>query len=252
MLNVDPFVYISGFSVLGSYTIDITIGQFSRSDFSTSSLKNNIALSCDGSFSFSGSDMETSISDRRIVQLFKYCRDSFGAAGVNISFPEGTNPKLTYKWRYLNKFAMKVDSWQIDDETVIVIIGAIVKYAKANNQLNKGLALLFSDKILDVGYEALKKSEANITTICNNIELMHGFFRSSDMSVIDAYLTRKISSIYISISKRCCDEMIKLSQNDRKMLPSGVEVIQTRAKISCNGRLKNKLKLIMKEDFNVD
>ncbi len=177
------------------------------------------------------------------MQLFKYCKDSFGNVGVNISFPKDTNPKLTYKWRYLVKFAEKVDSWKIDDDTVMVVIDAIIKHAKANKQLNKGLSLLHSDKVLEMGYEALKKREADIASIAYNIQTTHDIVSACDnLNIVNMFLTRKVSKTYLAISKKCCNAMLAVSQDNRGMLPSGSDLIRVRAMVECNKSLKSNIK----------
>ena len=76
------------------------------------------------------------LSDNQILKILSFCQKSFSKFGIDVSFPKNTDPKKTYKWRYIEKFVERMNELDLNEETVVKLIDAMVEYA-FNNKLNK-------------------------------------------------------------------------------------------------------------------
>lgn len=197
--------------------------------------------------------------DSRILRVFKYCKNSFGKHNINIDFPKNTNPKNTYKWRYLNNFVDKVDELKLNDDFVEILIDTIADYAHKNKQLKRGLSLLTSNATMEQCLKIIESKDYNSDNrILKTIKLNNEFINNSDLlyrksgrglpNIVIWFLNNKISVYYLSISKKSHDAMMKLNKIERGMLPSGAELINARS-ICKNKNIWNKIKAILKDDL---
>jgi len=174
-------------------------------------------------------------------------------------FPRGTDPRKTYKWRYLEHFCKRVDEWNISDETGCRMIDAMIQYAKKNKQINKGLALLASDKMLEVGYKAISNEDRMLDltiqridadkNLVYNIDLLSRTGPKSLPSIVKLYIQGRLSTTYLAVSRRCHEAMMQLDSIERSMLPRGHELINIRAKLLGSACTKNKIMMILGDDW---
>ncbi|MDP6583258.1 MAG: hypothetical protein QF535_01295 [Anaerolineales bacterium] len=204
------------------------------------------------------SDIAESPSDIRVWKVFKYLQEAFGKIGMRVDFPKHTDPKKTYKWRYIVNFIEKLDELGASNDTVIRIIEAIAKYANKHKQSHKGLSLLTSDFIIQICCENVEKAGNSNNSILLRIEKDAAFIRQNDLSaqkglglpnIVKWYMQRTISDSYIALSRRCYEVMLTLDSIERSMLPNGKELIRTRMELFKDARLKHKIKLIMGDDW---
>jgi len=197
--------------------------------------------------------------DIRVWKVFKYCQDKFGKAGIKITFPKDTDPKKTYKWRYLLSFIKKIDEMQASIDTTHQLINAVVKYAASNNQLHKGLSLLTSDKVLEACCNIALQSGKSESNLLDKIKKDRDLVESGDLlgkkhergmsNIVRWYIEGSISDLYLSLSKKCHETMMQLSKIERSMMPNGKELILTRMDILNEPKLKAKIRKIMLNDW---
>ena len=197
--------------------------------------------------------------DVKVWKLFKYAQSSFGRAGINIAFPKDTDPKKTYKWRYLFKFAQKLDELQITNEVACRLIDAVATYAVRSKQLHKGLALLVSDSVLETCCKDIERCDKSRDTIIDRICKDAKFVRVNDPmarssehglpNIVKWHMRGLVSELYISLSEKCENAIIKLDKVERSMLPSTKELALTAAATMKDVRIKHKIRSIMGDDL---
>jgi len=177
---------------------------------------------------------------------------------MRVNFPQHTDPKKTYKWRYIVNFIERLDELEASNDATIRIIDAIAKYADKNKQSYKGLSLLTSDFILQVCCENVEKIGDSQETLLLRIEKDAGLVCSGDLlaheghglpNIVKWYMQRLISDAYLALSRRCYEAMIALDDLERSMLPNGKELIRARMEMFKDAKLKHKIKLIMGDDW---
>jgi hypothetical protein len=204
------------------------------------------------------SDIKNS-PDERIIALFKYAQSAFRRIGINVAFPQHTDPRKTYKWRYMAKFIEKLDEFHINDQIAYRLIDAVALYASKHKQQHKGLSLLASDQILKVCCDSLAESdnhEAKIIMrlqsdkqlVCNANPLSRQA-SSSLPNIVKWYMQGLLSCTYMALSERCHSAMTSLNKVERSMLPSGLDLIKARAEILKDARLKYKVKVVFGNDW---
>jgi len=195
----------------------------------------------------------------RIWRIFKYCRDSFQRAGIRIEFPKDTDPRKTYKWRYLEGFSNKIDEWAISDEAACRIIDSIVEYATQRKQLSRGLSLLVSEQALEIGLKSIDRSEASLAAIVDRLKRDYKLVMGADPmgkeyprampNIVKWYMRGILSKTYLTFSKKCHEAMTRLDGIERDMLPSGKELILARMAALKNIKAKNMMKIAMADDW---
>ena len=205
-------------------------------------------------------------SDDRIMSLFKYCQKAFASEGYTLSFPANTDPKTTYKWRYLKDFSQRIDKLDISDQATYQLILAIVKYAKSKKQLRRGLSILLTEKLFELGHEAIKQKQQAEASVTSKIKTDRKFVESFDNpierltkieregglpNIVLWYIQGELSIAYLALSKKCSLAMRSLSKEHRSLLPEGKELIATRYKIIDSAMTKARLKLIMDKDWYI-
>lgn len=203
--------------------------------------------------------------DERIRLFFKYLQKAFKNANIRIKFPKDTDPTKTYTWRYLKHFAEKVDEWGVSDETAYKLIDAITDYSKKHKLLNRGVSILASDKILEIGYEAIKGQVQMEDNIYHKLGLDRKIIESINGSKVTMLLKRepekalpnivkwytqgKLSTLYIALSKSCGAAMASLNSFERSFLPPIGELLDIKQKCLKNAIVKNKIKFIFGDDW---
>lgn len=205
-------------------------------------------------------------SDDRIMSLFKYCQKAFASEGYTLSFPANTDPKTTYKWRYLKDFSQRIDKLEISDQTTYQLILAIVKYAKSKKQLRRGLSILLSDKLFELGYEAIEQKQQAEGSILSRVKKDKVFMESFDdpleqltkikkegglPNIVLWYIQGRLSIAYLALSKKCSMAMRSLNKEHRSLLPNGKELVATRFKIIDSAITKARLKLVIDKDWYI-
>lgn len=180
-------------------------------------------------------------AEDRIWEIWQWCSESYLQHGKKIQFPKHTDPKKTYQWRYARALANKLDSWGFDEETSKSFIDIAIKYAKDHGMLNKGMAALHQENMLQICYDKLKNEEnsndQNIRSLSNIKSwldkqtgqktllktLLKRRDRESFCNLTYWYEASKISPLYLSLSRSCGLALAKLDEqrpDERIILPS--------------------------------
>lgn len=195
------------------------------------------------------------------MTLFKYCREVFANHGIKVQFPRHTDPRHTYKWRYLKKFHDKIDGLNIKDESIKTIIDAIAKNAKEKGQRIRGLSVLCDSDVLERGYEALKEKENSIDNILevarNDVQVLKDY-NADKLSkskggglakISELYMQNKISAISLAFSKKCRDALLRIGDTSRALIPTSKELQILNLKYLKDKRIRRGLMVIYGSDF---
>ena len=193
------------------------------------------------------------------MQIFKYCEAAFNSIGINVAFPQKTDPQKTYKWRYLCKFVRSIDEAEVPEAMVPDLINIVAAYAAETKQIHKGLSLLASDQVLIVCCERLLRKDRMHDDVVEMIGKSRDKVVATDpggkahakslTNVVKWFVHGELSETYLALSKRCHEAMVKLDKVERSMLPNGMQLIAVRDKLFKDVRLKHRIKLAMKDDW---
>jgi len=178
--------------------------------------------------------------------------------GIRVGFPKDTEPKKSYKWRFLKTFLDKVEEFEMSDEIARRLLDEIANYAVANNLTRKGLALLASDSVLEICCKRI--SESNQKTdelveklkhdcqLVRDVELLSKPDGTSWPTIVRLYIHGDLSESCLALSERCHQAMMKLDKLERQMLPSGKSLILRQNEIASKIS-KSRLRAIMGGDL---
>lgn len=210
------------------------------------------------------------ISDERVFTVWNQCVEVYLQHGRKLSFPQHTDPRKTYQWRYARALAIKFEEWEFDEDTAMSFIRIAVTYAKNNNRLNKGLAALHQGNLLQLCYDELKKSEDNNNNSISSIEIIKQWIdrQIGDKDPVLMFLKRKnpdafcnifmwvqatkISPLYLSLSKSCGKALARLAKqhpHERNMLPKSTELFRIRSRFLDDLENKKRSKIILERDW---
>jgi len=195
-------------------------------------------------------------TDSRVFDLHAKCRDVFSKYGIGVGFDSGTNPRKTYQWRYLVHFAQKIDEWQLDDDTAMQLVEAMLEYSKKNGKLRRGLSILSSGKILDIGYKHLmekqKFDDLAVARLRSNAKFFAGAgdpcaraHRAALPNIVMWYMQGKLSAQFIAVSKKCRRALSTLNAFERGLLPDAHELLLHRIRLDDISWAKD----ILKDDW---
>lgn len=190
---------------------------------------------------------------------------AFNRAGLVLAFPPSTDPRKTYKWRYLEHFITKVDEWGVEDTTAYKIIDAIVNYAQQRGTLkSKGLSILASDAVLEIGLKDIERAAHNTENTFNRLKSDHemigkyqdrlGVLLKKDHhqgspNIVKWYVQGKLSALYLSVSKSCGLAIRQLDEIDRKSLPTALELLGLRRQCFPDARTRMRARLTLGDDW---
>lgn len=190
-----------------------------------------------------------------IIQLFA------NFSGNKNVLPEGTEPEDTYQWRYASKFLSLMEEMQVDWDTIRNIIYYSVKYIKNHGNLwSRGLWALTRKDLIEIAYKQSQEDNKQLKNELANLKNNYEFIKSANFDLINSvnggypnivkwYDNKSISITYLSLSESCRKAIEKLDEFDRQALPDNNEILKIRLNVLMNKEIKNKIKLIMKNDF---
>lgn len=192
---------------------------------------------------------QQSPTPERVQAVLGWCSQAYLRHGHALKFPERTDPKKTYNWRYLTAIAKKFDEWEFDDATAEKFVNIAVDYAAERKLASKGLAVLHQANLLAECYKRLKLAaddsnhylaalEADVAwlrrnDLCTVSKLLRRKNLDSYSALTDAYLRGKLSDITFALSKACYFASIELSKIDpveHRMLPKYTDLYLLRKK----------------------
>lgn len=215
--------------------------------------------------------METCYIDAdRILNVWNWCSDAYLRNGQKLSLPANTDPTRTYQWRYARTIAEKFAEWEFDDNTCRKFIDLAVKYAKQKGVLRKGLAVLHQSNMLNICHEMLRDELHNSKRSQDSLEAMHNWFRKqigtnrpievllerprdgAMCNLTQWYRARRISELYLAISRSCCKALArleKLDPDERSMLPKVAKLHMLRRNLVRDLETFKKAKQILGKDW---
>lgn len=213
---------------------------------------------------FLGSAMRVSPNDSQIFDLFKYCQSVFTGIGIKLNFPKDTKPQNTYMWRYLRHFCDRINEHNIDKELSYKLVDSIINNAKRYNQLHKGLAILASDRLIELSINSIGEHAKTTENIVDKVKRNHVFLGQFDDKIAELlykknrdalpnivmwYKSDRLCPLYLAISETCGNAIRKLPKDDRILLPSGKDMVITRYKWLADRALKYRLRAILGKDW---
>ncbi len=210
------------------------------------------------------------ISDERIQDVWDLCVTAYLQHGRKLTFPQFTDPKKTYQWRYVKALATKLDEWDFDDETSKSFINIAVRHTKECGLLNKGLAALHQGNMLQICYDELKKSVDNNNQSIESLKQIKQWIdrtvgdrdhtqymlkrkdRDALCNLVMWYHASKVSPLYLSLSRSCGKAMSGLSKTDqaqRSMLPKSTDLYKIRLRFIEDRTNKRLARELFKNDW---
>jgi len=188
-------------------------------------------------------------------------------AGRKISWPEAKDHRHTYIYMWLSKFYNWTQKEELDDLTICQVIYALVRYAKRNNILYKGSAILqheriyaialselenYSDLLDNVEYQ-LKICENAINDRCGNLTKVEFLLKKPGIgqypNIISLYNAGIISKLYLSVSKSCRRAIKKLDSELRMLLPDNMELFKLSKRVEFNKDKSDAAKSVLNDDY---
>lgn len=196
------------------------------------------------------------IDDSFIFDTFKYCQEVFSKHGINLQFPKNTDPKTTYKWRFLAKFCNKVGDLGFSMPAVKAMVEAAVESNKKVLK-QKGLSILLDSKVVNLGMKKLNSAEDNTKSIIDSIKKSKKFVDLNKNAVVRKdvsnyiiwYIQNNISLYYFVVSRSCINSLQTVSSRFKQFTPTKLQLFETRKLIMDNSSLKYTIKNIMGEDW---
>jgi hypothetical protein len=205
-----------------------------------------------------------------IWSLWEVCQRVYLRHGWKLQFPEHTNPKKTYQWRYLKLLLEKFQEWEFDNQTIEKFIDVAVCHVKEKGILRKGLTALHQKNLMELCYKTLqleeeKKNQQLESLLVTKRWLIQQIgsknvqnvllYRQSFDSLTNLALwhqSRKISLLYIAISKSCYKALLTLERQDADdlfLLPKSADLYWIYKEFVAQKQNKTQAKEILKNDW---
>lgn len=193
-----------------------------------------------------------------VLFIYEWFRKVASSYGKRISEPQCSDISKTYPYRTVSKFVAKAKETGLDKEQMQALVKEIVKYAKDKKLLHRGTAILTMADIFSI---CCKRIEADLETSDLFFESVREAAKeiSQDMHLpvsIGGYpkLIQLINSDQlpielVAVSKTCVDAMQRISQEDRGILPSNIDLLRIRIGMLIDVGRRSVLKEILGNDL---
>lgn len=210
------------------------------------------------------------ITDNDVYEVWNWCSEAYIRYGRKLSFPENTDPKKTYQWRYVKAITKKFKEWDFDAETSKRFIDIAVSHIRDHKMLHKGLSLLHQKNMLANVYSKLEQElDTNKQTTTSLADMKKWVDKQigdrdpvqvmlskrnldSLPKLVEWYQGSKVSALYISLSKSCSKAAAKLAKKDevaRSMLPQTTQLYLLRSNFLRDVNNKKLSRRILQEDW---
>lgn len=177
-------------------------------------------------------------TDVRVLKVYKEFKAKMKRYGKTVSFPQDTDPRETYNWRFVSNFMRKLDKEGFTDEMMPIAVEAVVDHAYNNGVIDKGFAILNHGDVLVICKKKLERDEQKENNELSSIKASVAFvmeqcngknwvetmlWRSTHRSYANItrwYETGKLNKGYISVSRACRRAISKLDGQERLIFPS--------------------------------
>jgi len=194
--------------------------------------------------------------------LFIYERfnELMKSVGRKISKARYSDITKTYQYRAASKFVDKSKEIGLDIEQMAELMSEIVKYAKKNRLLHKGITVLNMADVFEIGCRqmeaTLEMTKLAYASIIESHKLIANINNLADQQSLGGYskLTHLVNngslpSEMLAISKKCNEALQKLDDGERAMHPSDIDLLRIRIGILLNRDRYNGLKSVMGNDL---
>ena len=185
-------------------------------------------------------------------------------AGRKESFPKGTDPRKTYKYRALEKFAKNVEEWGFDNSTTKAMIESVVAYGKKKRLLTKGTMILNMKSVLEICLQELERKSEETDSIVESIKRCRAYLtergietsqsltsskRSGGMPRLETLLASgKMPPAYLAVSRIARSALLKLENRDD--YPDNRELRKMRARLLYDHKSREQLSEILGSDLD--
>lgn len=206
--------------------------------------------------------------DAKILSVFKILKRTMIKYGKFVSFPDDTDPKKTYNWRYISNFIIKLEAYGLHENFYPQIITAIVEHARRKNLLKRGIAVLLRTDLLELAIKRLeqdcKKEIQTFETIRRSYQLVYDQtepeqlyyktllkkqVRNGYTDIVRWFLAGNIAMDYIVVSRSARIALGSLSPIERSNFPDAKTLLRMRVKILSHEELIRKLRETLQEDL---
>ena len=203
------------------------------------------------------------------LKVFSIYQAAMKRCGRRVSLPKAKDVTKTYMWRQLEQFSNTLDSLGIDVEGDFgsKIIKLIVKRAKDNKQLNRGVSILNTKKAIEQALDELESETNNEDKIVESIEDAFLFLKKQQdkndalscllarkkkrgySNIVCWYENGELSKVFVALSRVCNKAISELPEDERLMLPSDEDIIIIRCKCLLRDSLSTRIKQLLKGDL---
>ena len=213
----------------------------------------------------------TMTKEERVIQAYGFLKRALKRYRRSVSLPTNTDPTKTYSWRYLERFIDRFDALGLDDESLEVVIEAIVEHAHKSGDLCRGIAILDQKNIINIVLAKLEadiKSEENITKTIEESDrfvrqqlpegsaarvlLSQRPNRTAYSNITRWYKANQISIGYIAVSRECKKALGTLPQHELQLFPQPTDLLRMRLRLISRQNIVTKLKTTMGSDLVED
>lgn len=203
-------------------------------------------------------------SHEHVMLIYQWFSSAMRKAGRKESFPKGTDPRKTYKYRAIEKFAKTVEEWEFDNATTKAMVEAVVAHGKKKRLLQKGAMILTMKSILEICLNELERKSEETESIIEAIRRCHAYLterdietskslaspeRSGGMSRLEALLASgKMPEAYLAVSRIARSALLKLENRDD--YPANRELRKMRARLLYDYASREQLEDILGVDLD--
>lgn len=207
--------------------------------------------------------VDTSVEKNPITIIYECFIQSARNKGYKFNTNKNTNFERTYTYRYLKKFYEKaIKEWKMDIEEIKCMIPIIVSYAKNNKLLNKGASIFNMSQVIDICKSELEnKCMNNDNILC---KLHESYNKIKNLSIFELtnckiggyskiymlYDSGEIDDVCIALSKKCTNALSNINSSDRRVFPSGRDLLRIRARILMDSEMLEQISLLFGRDLN--
>jgi len=218
---------------------------------------------------FRRTEVIIAVKSQRIIKAYKILQSIMGQYGKKISFPNNTDPRKTYSWRYLSKFIDRYDQLELGDQVMTDVLGAMVTEAHNKKYIGCGVSLLNKVDIITVYHKTLeteidimKKQLANIKKSFDFLDQKEKELKQDKCTLLAnrphkksyTFLTRWydsgfLSIEYIMVSKSCRQVLKNLGKDERLIFPKFGDLMKIYLKLT-REEIKEQICKILGNDFH--
>jgi hypothetical protein len=199
--------------------------------------------------------------ERKVLHAYQIFKQKMAQCGKMISFPKNTDPRKTYSWRYVLNFVKKFDENELPNESMTMVIGAIIKHANERGMIDRGFAILGHGDLLSIIHQKLAHDVNEEHDILMLVSKSHEFLTQQDKGALTNYSTRNgfanitrwyesghLDINHIAISKICRRSLNAIKSHERGLFPDTKSLYKLRLKL-INSPLLGKLREILGDDL---